>query len=141
MPITMKPLADLATKYQTRAAAAAGDYAKGVNTTTKDWAANTSAAAPSWAAGVNAAVANNSFAKKVQAAGTPKWKTKAAGLGAQRYPQGVGQAGPAWQAGFEPFAAVIAAENLPPRAAKGNPANWLRSQQVGQDLHAKKLSG
>lgn len=141
MPITMKPLGDLATKYQTRAAAAAGDYAKGVSTTGKDWAANTAAAAPSWAAGVNNAVANNTFAKKVTAAGTPKWKTKASTLGAARYPQGVGVAGPQWMQGFQPYADVIANENLPPRQAKGNPANFQRSQQIGQDLHAKRIAG
>jgi hypothetical protein len=44
-------------------------------------------------------------------------------------------------AGVTPYLNTIAALNLPPRQAKGNPANYQRVQAVGDALRAKKLAG
>jgi hypothetical protein len=138
MAIAVKDISTIAAKWQQRAAAAAADYTAGVKGTTKDWAGLTAAAADSWSQGVQAAVANGSFARGVNAAGTSKWQSGAVNKGTQRYPTGVAAAGPAYQSGFAPYLAVIASLNLTPRGPRGSPQNAQRSQAVGDALHRKK---
>lgn len=139
MAIAVKDISTIAAKWQTRASAAAADYATGVKSTQKDWASLTAAAASSWSAGVQTAVANGSFARGVNNAGTSKWQTAAANKGAQRYPTGVAAAGGNYQTGFAPYLAVISSLNLTPRGPRGSPQNAQRSQAVGDALHAKKV--
>jgi len=141
MPIAVKDISTIAAKWLQNAGAAAAYYAAGVKATTKDWASLTAAAASSWSAGVQAAVANGSFARGVNNAGTAKWQTNAAGKGAQRYPTGVAAAGPAFQNGFAPYLQVIASLNLTPRGPRGSPQNAQRSQAVGDALHKAKVGG
>ena len=128
----------VAKKWATRAGAAGADYASGVNGTTKDWASDTAAAAPAWAAGVQTAAANGSFAKGVNAAGTQKWKTKAANVGAARYPQGVAAATPYYQAGITSVLQVLSGITLPARGPKGDPGNLNRVTIVAQALRKMK---
>jgi hypothetical protein len=128
----------VAKKWAARAGAASGDYANGVNTTTRDWAADTAAAAPAWAQGVQGAVANGSFIKGVNNAGTAKWKQNASTKGAQRYPTGVAQAQPAYQNGIGPVLQALAGINLPPRGPKGAPENINRVIAVTQTLRKLK---
>ena len=141
MPIPTKDINAIATKWSSRAQAAGPDYAAGVKATTKDWAGLTAAAASNWSDGVSQAVADGRFARGVQQAGTPKWQAAAAGKGSQRYPQGVGGAGPAYTAGFGPFLQVIQNLTLPPRSPKGSPNNIQRVSAVAAALHSKKISG
>jgi len=136
--LQVKDAATVAQKWATRAGAAAGDYAAGVNGTTKDWASDTAASAGAWAAGVNAATANGSFAKGVNAAGTAKWKAKAANVGAQRYPQGVGAAKPYYQTGITAVLQVLSGITLPARGPKGDPGNLNRVAIVAQALRKMK---
>jgi len=128
----------VAKKWSTRAGAAGADYTNGVNTTTKDWAQDTASAAPAWAAGVQQAAANGSFAKGVNAAGTAKWKTKAANVGAARYPQGVAAAQPYYQAGITPVLQVLSGITLPPRGPKGDPGNLNRVSVITTALRKMK---
>lgn len=136
--LQVKDSASVAAKWSQRAGAASGDYTKGVQNTTKDWAADTTAAAPAWAAGVQAAVGNGAFTKGVNAAGTAKWKAMAASKGATRYPQGVQAAQPAYQAGIGPVLQVLGSLNLPPRGPKGDPGNINRVTAVTTALRKLK---
>lgn len=128
----------VAKKWAARAGAAGGDYSNGVNTTTRDWAADTTAQAGAWAQGVQAAAANGSFARGVNAAGTAKWKAMASGKGAQRYPQGIAAAQPAYQTGIGPVLQVLQGINLPPRGPKGDLGNLQRVAVVTQALRKLK---
>jgi len=141
MATVTKDISTIAAKWSQRSNTAGADYTNGVKSTTKDWAGLTAAAAPAWEAGVQTAVSNKRFTKGVQAAGTSKWQAAASTTGAQRYPQGVANAGPAYQAGFAPMLAVIASVTPPPRQPAGSPANVQRVSAYADALHAKKLSG
>ena len=141
MPTVTKDISAIASKWSQRSNAAGADYANGVKSPTKDWAGLTAAAAPAWEQGVQTAVSNKRFSRGVQSAGTSKWQQAASTVGAQRYPQGVSQAGPAYSAGFAPMLAVIAGVNAPPRSPRGSPNNIQRVSAYADALHAKKLSG
>jgi hypothetical protein len=134
----VKDAATVAAKWSQRASAAGAAYTAGVNGTQKDWATDTAAAAPSWGAGVQAAVSNGSFARGVQAAGTAKWKTKAANVGAARYPQGVTAAQPYYQAGITQVLQVLSGLTLPARGPKGDPGNINRVSAVTTALRKMK---
>lgn len=140
MPIAVKDAAASAAKFAQRAQAAAPDYAKGVQGAGQKWQTNAAAANDAYVAGVTAAANAGRFAKGVNNAGPAKYATNASGKGAQRYPQGVATAAPAWQAGTAPFLTTIANLNLPPRRPKGDPANYQRSQMVGDALRKAKLN-
>lgn len=141
MAIHVKDAASSATKFVQRAQAAAPDYAKGVANAGAKWQQNASLSADSYAAGVQTAISSGRFQKGINAAGAGKYQTNAAGKGAQRYPQGVAQAGPNWQNNTQPFLDTIAALTLPPRRPKGDPANFQRSQMVADALRKKKVGG
>lgn len=141
MALKVKDAASSATKFVQRAQAAAPDYSKGVQGAGNTWQAHTAAASDSWGAGVQAAVANGRFAKGVNRVGGQKWEAAATGKGAQRYPQGVAQAGPNWQSATAPYLDAIASLNLPPRRPKGDPANFQRNQMVADTLRKKKVGG
>jgi hypothetical protein len=137
----IRPMATIGEKWLNRAGSAGPQYAAGVKQPKQDWATNAAAAQPNWNAGVQMAATAGSFGKGVQAAGTGKWQQKASTLGAQRYPQGVADAGPAYQKGFSPYAQVISQTTLPPRASKGNPANLQRVNVMATALHQAKVGG
>jgi len=141
MPIVTKDINTIASKWSSRAQAAGPDYTAGVKTTQKDWAGLTAAASDSWGAGVQEAIGNGRFAKGVAAAGTAKWQAAASTKGAQRYPQGVSVAQPAFVNGFAPYLAVIQNVTLPPRSPRGSPNNIQRVGVITAALHAKKVGG
>lgn len=137
----MQDISTIAAKWSSRAGAAGTDYKNGVNSTTKDWAGNTAAAGQAYADGVTQAIGRKAFQTGVNAAGTSKWKTNAANLGAQRYPQGVANGSAAYQAGFAPAAQKLATLTYPPRGPKGSPQNIARVQTVADALHKLKTTG
>lgn len=141
MPIQVKDAAASAQKFVQRAQAAAPDYTKGVQGAGAHWQANAAAANDSYVQGVTAAANAGRYAKGVNAAGGAKYEQKASTIGAQRYPQGVAQAGPNWQNGAGPFLQTIAGLNLPPRRPKGDPANIARVQMITDALRKKKVGG
>lgn len=136
--IAVKDAASVAAKWTQRAGAAGPAYTAGINGTQKDWATDTAAAAGSWAAGVQTAAGNGSFAKGVTAAGTAKWKNKAANVGASRYPQGVAAATAYYQSGISAVLQVLQGVNLPPRGPKGDAANLNRVSAVTIALRKMK---
>ena len=141
MPIKTKNLSDIAEKFVRKAQGAAQDYKAGVTSPSKDWQAETTAAAPSYVAGVTAAIGRNAFQNGVSNAGTAKWQRNAINKGAVRYGPGVAAAKDDYQKGFAPFLSIIQGLNLSPRGPKGDPANYNRSAEVGQALHAAKVGG
>lgn len=141
MAIKVKDAAAAATKFVQRGQAAAADYTKGVSTSGDAWAQNTAAASDNYAAGVQEAIARNGFLKGVQKAGPGKFVSAATTKGAQRYPQGIATAGPAWQDGTAPYLQTLAGLTLPPRRPKGDPGNMARVQAVTDALRKKKVGG
>jgi hypothetical protein len=141
MAVKVKDVTASATKFVTRAQAAGGDYKNGVATAGQRWHDQTKASNDAWKAGVSDAAGRNAFSNGVDKAGPNKYQDNASGKGALRYPQGVAQAGPTWQANTAPYLAVISALNLPIRQAKGNPGNYQRVQAIGDALRAARLRG
>jgi hypothetical protein len=141
MPIAVKDINTIAAKFVARAGVAAGDYTKGVTSTTKDQAALAAAAAPAWAAGVQAAVANGSFQKGLARAGTDKWRKNASTVGAQRYPQGVAQAQQTYATNFTPYLQVLANLTLSQRYPRGDPRNNQRTIDVNTALNKARIGG
>jgi hypothetical protein len=142
MALTVKSAADSAAKFVARAQSAGGDYSKGVSGAGDKWQSHTLSSADNYTAGVQLAISGGRFAKGVQKAGGAKYVAKASGLGAQRYPTGVGAAGPAWQQGTQPYLDTIAGLTLPPRRPRGDPGNVTgRVGMIADALHKKKLGG
>lgn len=138
--IKVKDVGASATKFVQRAQSAAPDYAAGVAGAGALWQTNSAAAEGNWSLAVSEAAANDRYRKGINKAGPGKYTTRASGVGAQRYPQGVQQAGPAWQAGTGPYLTAISNMTLPPRRPTGDPGNMARVQAITQGLRALKLS-
>jgi hypothetical protein len=141
MAIDVKDAATSAAKFTQRGAAAAGDYQSGVRGAGAKWQQATGAAAENYAAGVQDAIGRGAFARGVSKAGGAKFETKASTVGARRFPEGIRDAGPAFQEGVQPYLQVIAGLTLPPRRPKGDPANFQRVQVIGEALRRRKVSG
>ena len=135
----VRDLTKSAERFQRRAAGAVQEYQDGVaeNTT---WEGNTAGAEANYAAGVQKAVSKKSFGKGVKRSGQRAFQDGVAKKGSTRYPQGVSDAGPQWQSGFDPFAKTIEATQLPARGPKGSEGNYDRVRKIGQALHDKKES-
>ncbi len=141
MAISIPSTSDIAQKWSRVTPGRSADYADGVRNPSKDWETETLAAADRYAAGIQESLANKSFEKGVERAGTSKWKDKATTLGAQRFGPGVSQATSAFADGFAPYRDVIAGLTLPERFAKGDPRNMERVRVIAEALHDEKVSG
>jgi hypothetical protein len=139
MAIRIKPVETLKEKYANRASAAGADYKAGIDNPRRDQAAAAVAAKDSYASGVQQAIADDRFARGVTEAGTEKWKRKAGGVGAQRYPQGASAAKDDWARGSKPILDAIGSVDLPPRGPRGTPQNIQRVVAVAEA--ARKASG
>lgn len=125
-------------KWSSRANGASTDYGNGVQNTQADQAGLAAASAGVWAQAVSDAASKGTFAKRVLAAGTAKWKAGVAKLGVSRYGAGVQNASGKYVAGVAPYFAALQSLNLPQRQTKGN--NAARSQAVVAALMATKAS-
>jgi hypothetical protein len=141
MALKVKDAAMAAQKFVTRGQAAAGDYKNGVSAAGDTWQQHSAAAGDTFAAGVQDAITRGAYAKGINHAGSAKYVTNASNKGAQRYPQGISQAGPAWQNGTAPYLTTLSNITLPPRRPKGDPGNMARVQAVTDALRKKKISG
>jgi len=136
----IRPISDIAEKWQRVTPQRADDYKKGVESPLRDWEKNASAAEGAWEEGVQQAAADKRFGKGVKKAGTGKWQRKARDLGVPRWPQGIRVARPDYEAGFAPFRDEIEKTVLPPKGPKGDPRNYDRVRAIADALHKKKLS-
>lgn len=139
MAVSVKDVTASAQKFVQRAQAAGPAYTAGVQNAGGKWASNTKASAQTYALGVQEAVANGRYASGINQQAQTKYQTRASGVGAQRYPQGVAGAQDAWATNTQPYLQTIANLNLPARQPKGSAANYQRVQAVGDALRAKKL--
>jgi len=136
----IKPLDKIASKWANVSARSGAEYEDGVRNPRNDWQKSTAAANAAWKQGVNQAVADNRFASGVAATPNSKWQDNAVKKGVSRYAAGVQLAEQAYMDGFAPFAQIIASTTLPPRGAKGDPANIQRVAILADALHKGKLA-
>lgn len=141
MPLKVKDAATAAAKFVQRGSAAGGDYAAGVKNAGQAWQAGAAAAGDNYAAGVQEAIGRNAFQRGVQQAGAAKYETRASTVGARRFPEGIREAGPTWEQQTAPYLQTLAGLTLSPRRPKGDPANFIRVQQVGDALRRRKVGG
>lgn len=137
MAIQIKDAATVAAKWAKRASAAGADYTSGVNNPRTDQASAAAASAPVWAQAVADAATRDAYKKGVTAAGTVKWQTASATIGAQRYPQGVNAGQGNYATKEAPYLSALSSLTLPPRGVKGT--NNGRVQAVVDALRKVKL--
>jgi len=137
----IKPIDTIVQKWTRVTPGRADDYRIGVQNPRTDWAQATIAAENTWGAGVQAAIAQDTWLNGVRRAGTAKWQNGCLTLGVQRWTQGVQASGDAYRNGFAPYAEVIRNTQLPPRGAKGDPANIERVRVIATALHEAKIRG
>jgi hypothetical protein len=141
MAIKVKDAAASAAKFAQRGAAAASDYAAGVQAAGQDWQNNTAASTETYNAAMQDSISRGAFAKGIVKAGGDKYARKASTTGAQRFPAGVRDAQQDWASNTQPYLDVIRNVTLPARRPKGDPANYARVQAVGDALRRRKLAG
>ncbi|MEM4846448.1 MAG: hypothetical protein QW794_01655 [Thermosphaera sp.] len=138
MPLVLRPLDKIVEKWRSRASAASGDYAAGVEAPKYDWQKNTLAAADAWKSGITEAAAKNMFSKGVAATPTDFWKSRAITLGTARFADGVSKSVDVYKAKWAPYYDVLTKIELPPRGARGDPKNIERVRAIITALRAKK---
>jgi hypothetical protein len=126
----MKTASQSAEKYASRAAAAAGDYVSGAQSTTKDQAASAIAAASIWGQATQAAIADGRFAKGLQKSGKSKWLAGITSKGGGRFGEGVATAAPTYATESARFDSARGAASSLPRGVKGSPQNMQRVSAV-----------
>lgn len=137
----IRPVSDIASKWERRASGATEEYAAGVKSPKKDWKTETLASEDAYKKGVSEAASQGRFGKGVGRAGTEKWQKGAVEKGTARYGPGISIGKANYATGFAPYAAVIAGVTLPPRGAKGDPRNIERVRAIATALRNKKISG
>lgn len=140
MPIQIKDVGTLSTKFANRAANAAPDYKAGVMTPRRSQSQSAVAAAGTWQASVASAGALARFKARITAAGDAGWQAGVIAKGADRYAPGVRAGQTKWANNVGPYLQVIAGLNLPPRGIRGSDANIQRVSAVATALHAKKVA-
>ena len=135
----IKDLASIANKWAEVTPGRASYYRDGVSAAA-DWAGPTAAAEGAYEQGVQAAVGRKAYSKGVRARGTQGWKEKTLTKGPDRFSSGVSAAGPAYTEGFAPYHAAIQAVKLPPKRARGDPANYQRVAAIGDALHKRRIA-
>jgi hypothetical protein len=134
MAIRIRPAAELANKFRTRAQAAAPDYKVGVEQAGGDWETNAAASESNYDAGVQAAIGRKAFGKGVRASGAAHYVKRASGDGAVRYGPGIASGTERWTANTQPYLQALASMTLPPRGPRRSPANQQRANFVAAEL-------
>lgn len=126
-------------KWVRRTSSATEEFSQGVQSPRTDWAQAAVAAAPVQHAAVQQAIADNRYAKGVQAAGSQRWQQKSLSKGAARFGPGVTDAQSDYAKGVQPYLDVISNTVLPPRGPKGDAKNLERVRIIANALRNKKL--
>ena len=137
MPVEVKPLEDVVSKWKGRAAVSGPEYSKGVGRA-KDWQGKTLAAEEAYKTGVATASAEGRFGKGVGQVSTEEWRRKAQTVGPRRWSEGVGAAESDFRSGIGKVLSTIAATDVPERGPSGDPKNYERVRAVGEALHKMK---
>jgi hypothetical protein len=138
MAIVVKDASLAAAKYARNAGAAGNDYKIGVEGAGERWQAGAVGAKDNWRDGVNGAIARDAYGTGIARSGSAKYTKNASTVGPQRYQQGVQNAQGEWQQKTQPYLDTMKNTTLPPRAPRGSPSNYMRSQVLGQALRNRK---
>jgi hypothetical protein len=138
--VKFKDLAASATKFTTNGSNAAATYVKNAGAAGTTWHDNTAAAEPNYVAGVQAAAQRGAFGKGVNKAGAAKYTKQIAAVAGPRFSDGIGKAGPSWNAGFAPLAQAVSGVDIGPRGPRGSPQNKQRAGAMADAWRAAKLA-
>lgn len=138
--IKVKEISVSTTKWSENASRAAGEFATNAEAAAETWATNTQKAADTFHQAITAPNMKERFRRGVARAGAAKFARKIRDVGRDRFGPGVAAATGDYTAGVEPYFAVIAALTLSPRKPRGDPANYMRVQEIGKALNAKRLA-
>lgn len=125
-------------KWKLRASQASRDYLAGVQRPRRNWQEATTSAAQSYADGVAQAISDGRFARGIARAGNSAYLKGVTTKGPTRYVEGINTSGDAYDRGFAPYAETIRNVQLPARGRRGDPANYQRTQQLGEALHQRR---
>lgn len=128
-----------AEKWARNTGGSQADYLAGVRNPRTQWQAATAASAGNYQAGVQKAIAANTFAKGVQAAGESTYQQGVADKGALRFAEGTAVSQSKYQAKVAPYLEVINSTQLPPRGPRGSPQNLQRVAAIATALNKKKM--
>lgn len=128
-------------KWVRKASAATDDYRAGVENPRRDWKQATLSAVDAWSQGVQNAINNGLFEKGVNAVSTEDWKKQALELGVRRYADGVRASADKYAKKMSKVLAILKEVSLPPRKARGDPANLDRVRVIMEALHKAKIEG
>lgn len=140
MPIKVKPLADVVSKWVDVTPARASYYEKEATVAGADWEKGATAARAAYKSGVTAPNIDAMYVGGIKRAGGAKYERKVKDVGVARFGPGVTAAEPDFSAGVEPMLSTIAAITLDPRQPRGAVANYKRVQDIGTALHKKRLA-
>ena len=125
-------------KYKRVTPGKAKELEEGIKNPKKSWEEQTANASEAYSAGVQEAIGRNAFAGGVHATGQAGYMEMAVKKGPKRYRDGVEIGLPKYQKNFAPYRDAIAATELPPRKATGDPSNIERVANIAAALHDEK---
>lgn len=135
----MKPIEVITERYS-QASGMTDRYVQGVETTTKNWQGETLKAEAAWKQGTAEAAAKGLFRKGVSRVTNEEWRSKAAGLGGERYSGGITAGLEKYAREVQPFLNVLKGITLKPRGPRGAAQNYERVKQIGTALNAARLA-
>ncbi len=136
----MKTAQQASAKYQASIPAATTNWIQGINNTTVDVMGRAVNAIPAAIQGYTQSLQSGAYARAVTASGgTANWKAKSDAK-QTNFGTGINAGLPKFESAISKIINAEASINntLGPRGPVGSPQNYLRSQQVGQALHALK---
>lgn len=139
--VDVKPLNVVSSKWQSRAGAASQDYTNGAVAASNKYAQNASQAGPTYAAGVQEAIGRGAYAAGVNKAGAGKYQSGVQQKGSARYAGGITAGKANYDQGMQGVLNTLSGVTLPPRQARGSPANIARVAAIAQALRAAKVGG
>lgn len=113
-------------------------YQQGTQNKGTDWQRGAAAAASNYAAGVQKSLADNAFSKGVQRASASRYDEGVRTKGAANWPTGMQLAENRYVEGVQPFVNLWGAALSTPRGPKGSPANLARMQDNVKRFQAAK---
>lgn len=134
--VDVKPLDQIVSKWATNAGAATNYYTQGATAAATKYASNAQAAGPQYSQGVQAAIGRNAYQNGVAKAGASKYSTGITAKGAARYGGGITAGKSNFQSGMQGVIGVLQGLSLPPRGARGDPANLQRVAAIDTALRA-----
>lgn len=140
MAIKVKSPQQSQDKWVRNAQNASQEYATNAEQAGDTWQTRTAAAEGNYAQAVSNPTIQRRFGAGVRKAGAQKYQRGITEKGAQRYGPGVATGGPDYNQGVTPYLDTIAALTLQPRRPRGDPGNYQRVSQIGDALHNKRIA-